>query len=345
MAASAAALVALASMHAEAQSGLQNGATIEQAGWWNRTNAVPPSPVPGVTLPVLTIPAPPTVPSGSIAVGAAGGQIDKAAAVGIKPDIKTGSVDQAILAIPESATGEQIANTSADAVIVACPITEFWAAVPNGQWDTLPPFDCGIGKVAGNRSPAGVWTWDLTPIAAQWLTPGGLASNGVVLVADPSPTATFQVVLHGAPAEMGIAFAANASPPRTTAAPTTTVAATTGPTTGTGGVQQAPRPVTTVSSPPTAAPTTAATTPTPTPTTTDAKPTAVDTILGNLPGGAWLLVPFALLVAVALMVVYGPLGEPATGVAREGGVSRALAARERAASDLASPSNLALEAP
>jgi hypothetical protein len=67
-------------------------------------------------------------------------------------------------------------------------------------------------------------------------------------------------------------------------------------------------------------------------------------ILGNLPGGAFLLVPLVLIVAFLLMIAYGPLGEPATGVAREGGVSRALAARERAASDLAPPLP-ALEAP
>jgi hypothetical protein len=330
--AGALALTGSASIGALAQAGSHTGATIDQTGWWNRTNAVV-SPVPGVTLPVITVPAPPSVPAGTIAVSATAGQPEKVAAVDISPEIGTGTAERAILTIPEADAGEQIENTSA--VIVACPITQFWVGGANGQWSNQPPNSCSTLKIPGTRSADGIWTFDITSIAALWLTPGQLAPNGVALLPEPAAGTggTFQVVLAGDPADIGIDFAATPPAPRTTAgAPTTAPAAT-------GG---SPSPVTS------AAPaTTVAPTPTTVITTTTTKPvdtSGADSILGNLPGGAFLLVPLVLIAAFLLMLVYGPLGEPATGVAREGGVSRALAARERAATDLTSPIP-ALEAP
>ena len=337
---SATALAASPAPVAQAQAGTQTGATVDQTGWWSQANAVPASPVPGVTLPPLTVPAPPSVPAGTIAVGATVGQIDKVAAVDIGPEITDGVVEHAVLTIAEAPNGEQLNNTGSEAVIVACPITQFWVGGANGQWSNLPPNSCTSGKAVGARSADGVWTFDLTPIAAQWLEPGVLSPNGVVLLPEvPSPSgATFQVVLTGDPSSIGIDLAATERAPTTTAAPATTSAAA--PIGGGGG--GTPAPVT--AAPPTSAaaatPTSAAPVRAPAP----ASSPRSDKILGNLPAGVILLALLALVVAVLLMVALGPLGEPATGIAREGGVSRALAARERAAADLAEP-NLALEAP
>ena len=321
LAVSAIALATPSTPVAEAQTGSQVGAAIDQTGWWSRTNAVPASPVPGVTLPPVTVPAPPSIPAGTIAVGATAGQIDKVAAVGIGPEVTDGVVEHAILTVAEAADGEQLNNSGSDAVIVACPITQFWVGGPNGQWSNLPPNSCTSGKVVGARGPDGVWTFDLTPIAAQWLTAGALPPNGVALlpeVASPSG-ATFQVVLNGDPSGIGIDLAAAPRAPTTSAAPATTTAtvATSG-----GG---SPAPVT--AAPP------AATTVVPTATTAAPVKTVApvtgsrsDKILGNLPAAVIVLVLLALIVGILLMVALGPLGEPTTGIAREGGVSRALAA-------------------
>ncbi|MEY2457086.1 MAG: hypothetical protein QOK06_2180 [Acidimicrobiaceae bacterium] len=343
VAATSFAVSAVAPTTATAQAS-QVGATINQTGWWSRVNEVPASPLPGVTLPVATVPAPPTVPAGAIAVSATAGQIDKVAAVGITPEVSSGIVERATLSIPEASTG-QINNTGAEAVLVACPITEFWVGGPNGSWSNQPPNSCSTAKVVGVRSPEGVWTFDLTPIAAQWLTPGALAPNGVALLPEVATGsgATFQVALASDPPSIGIDLAASPPAPRTSAATT----APTAPVTGGGGAAPitAPRPATAT----TAGTSTPATTPVPppaTPTTAAAPVNASqsDSILGNLPRAVIVLALLALIGAFLLMVALGPLGEPATGVTREGGVSRALAARDRAAAHIAEP-NVALEAP
>lgn len=339
LAVSAIALATPSTPVAEAQTGSKAGATIDQTGWWSQTNAVPASPVPGVTLPPVTVPAPPSVPAGTIAIGATAGQIDKVAAVGIAPEVTDGVVDHAILTVAEAANGQQLNNTGSEAVIVGCPITQFWVGGPNGQWSNVPPNSCTSGKVVGTRSPDGVWTFDLTLIAAQWLTAGALAPNGVVLLPEvPSPSgATFQVVLNGDPSSIGIDLAASPPAPSTTAA-AAAPAATTAPASGGGS----PPPVTGATPETTAVPT--ATTAAVVKTATPVGDSRSDKILGNLPAAVILLALLALIVGILLMVALGPLGEPATGIAREGGVSRALAARERAATDIAKP-KLALEAP
>lgn len=319
---------------AGAQTASQSGATVNQTGWWSRANAVPSTPAPGVTLPPLTAPPPPGVPAGTMAAGATGGQADKIAAVGIVPGTLSGTVERATLTIPEAKSGTQINNPGPDAAILACPITQFWVGASNGQWNNLPPFDCAMAKAAGTRGPSGVWTWDITSIAALWLTPGGLSPNGVALVPDvpSSSRATYQVVLTATPADIGVELDATPTT-RTTitgapVAPTTTPATSraSGATTGTSRPSPTAPSATTAPAPTTTAPAQSAAPPQRTSVSSRAA-----AILGNFPGGTFLLVPVALISAALLMFVYGPLGDPVTGVAREGGVSRALAARERAA--------------
>lgn len=326
------ALLALSfvSAAAQAQAGAQSGATVDQAGWWSRVNAVPDSPVPGVTLPPLTLPSPPSVPAGTMAVSVTAGQIDKVSAIGIRPELTDGLVERAILAVPEATAGEQIDNTGAGTVIVACPISEFWVAEQNGQWSNQPPNSCSTAKVPGQRSPDGVWTFDITSIASLWSTPGALAPNGVVLLPEVAAEtgATFQVVFSSDPSAIGIDLVASPrTPPSTAAVPTT--AAPSGGGTVTPGTTGTAAPATTAAPPPVATtqPAPAATTP-----TTDIS--NIDKILGNFPGGVFLLVPLVVALAFSLMVAFGPLGEPMSGVTREGGVSRALAARERSALDV-----------
>lgn len=327
---------------AGAQTATQSGASIDQTGWWSRTNAVPSTPAPGVTLPPVTAPPPPGVPAGTMASGATGGQTDKIAAVGIVPGTLSGTVERATLSVPEAKSGTQVNNPGPDAAILACPITQFWVGASNGQWTNLPPFDCTLAKAAGTRGPDGTWTWDITSIAAVWLTPGGPSANGVALVPDvPAASAsTFQVVLTANPADIGVDLSATPTTRTTTSrtattAPVTTRAVTPGPIAG-------PRVTPTAPSATTAAPTTTAPPRTTAPPERRGGSSRAAAILGNFPGGTFLLLPLALIASVLLMFVFGPLGDPVTGVAREGGVSRALAARERTEAS-ASPQEIATE--
>jgi hypothetical protein len=329
-------------MWAGAQAGAQVGGSVNQTGWWNRTNAVPSAPAPGVTLPAVTVPAPPSVPAGSIAVSATAGTIDKVAAIGIVPEATSGDVSRAVLSVRESATGQQVNNTSPDAVIVACPITEFWVGGENGAWPSQPPNSCSTAKVVGARGGDGTWTFDLTPIAAQWLTPGALEPNGVALLPEVATgsTATFQVVLDGDVSAIGLDLAATPAAPRTTTSPVTTIAAggggggATGPS-QTGGSRPATSPSTPAATTPVGAPAGTPTTKAATPATPTVPVAASgsESTFGDLPAGVIPLALAALIVAALLMIALGPLGEPATGVAREGGVSRALAAREKSSAE------------
>ena len=312
------------------------GATIEQVGWWNRLNDAP------LETGVASPPAPPTnVRAGDIAVGAVGGDPDKVAAVGITIDAAPGSTVASM-----TLTLKEHAGTSANAAgatIVACPAGEFWAAGENAAWATRPPGDCEAAEAVGKRAEDGTWTFDLTSIGAQWVD-GTLQPNGVVLQEKVDNPVAFQVTFvgrnEGAPVvelqasggggeddefaggdtgavtdgggdvssgetpsfDTGAPIDVGAAPIADPGAPPAVAPGGDAPAAGGGGGQ----------------------------TEEAGAPREPDhTVLGNLPLGTLLLLP--ILAGVALLGAYllGPAGEPLA-VIRERGVSRALAARERA---------------
>jgi hypothetical protein len=96
------------------------------------------------------------------------------------------------LALKESADPAVNPN-SASATVTACPMTEsFWVGVDNGPWATRPTYDCAAGAVPGTRDDKGVWTFDLTLLASQWLAEDREFAPAVVLVSTPTaePAAT-----------------------------------------------------------------------------------------------------------------------------------------------------------
>jgi len=160
-----------------------------QDGWWNRLqgpadgepDANPVRPL------VPPTPAPPTVPADSIATGAAGGQVDKVAAVAIDLALAPGvPVGGLTLRLRESPAGG--ANVAADhATVTACPATAAWGPSRNGSWHDRPLAGCRLGSAEGVRAPDGTWTFDLTAIGRLWSGPvAPLAPNGVVLAVDPA---------------------------------------------------------------------------------------------------------------------------------------------------------------
>lgn len=171
------------------------GATIDKTGWWSRPNTTVPTPAAPVT-----VPPPPGIPEGDLAVGYAGGTDPSAiAAVGIKPEEGPGAtVTRATLTISEDPDAGGNVNTSS-ASIMACPITAFWAGGDNGAWDTRPDHDCEAAAVEGERANDGTWTFDLTPIATLWFdTFSTILADGVVLKPLIGPqTQPFQAVFQG----------------------------------------------------------------------------------------------------------------------------------------------------
>jgi hypothetical protein len=159
----------------------------DKEGWWNRArDATVGTPVP---------PPPDTVPQGAIAVGAAGGQPEKVAAIGIVLDAARGSTVERFTMTLEEADGPG-AQQGADRSVVACPITAFFAPEDNGALQHAPPADCETAQAEGVRAAGGTWTFDLAPIADAWLDPfGTINPNGIRL--DPVGTGTFQVSFTG----------------------------------------------------------------------------------------------------------------------------------------------------
>lgn len=299
----------------------------DKEGWWNQArDATAGTPVP---------PPPDTVPQGAIAVGAAGGQPDKVAAIGIVLDAARGSTVERFTMTLKEAEGPG-AQQGADRTIVACPITAFFAPEDNGALQHAPAADCEVAQAEGVRAAGGVWTFDLTPIADAWLDPfGTLNPNGIRL--DPTGTGTFQVSLTGME---DATFDVAISPPREDDDPfdsvTTTVpggfAGSSSSGSGSGGsIAVTPPPAVDAGAPAGDAPTAT----TVVDATGDEEAAADDPARsragetgGNLPGAAPVLVLLAVALAVLAMWHLGPAGRaPHTKTLRAGGVSRALAKR------------------
>jgi hypothetical protein len=262
--------------------------------------------------------APPTtVPADALGVGHIVAQQDKIAAIGITLQAPTGSTVQTLSLTLKEAEGVAANIGSDTAAVTACPITGPWEPALNGNWADVPSYDCELAKVAGKRSPDGMWTFDLAVMGEQWLDDEfPLEQAGVILMIEEASTpvqVSFSAIKTG---QFRLEFAASA-PQESEAAPPVVV----------GGLDVPAAPV--------AEPAPATTTGADEPAVLLTQPTQNKTgsapepdILGNLPWGAWLLVPIAL--GIAGMVSYA-LGAGAKrgagGQRRAGAVSRALSRR------------------
>lgn len=329
---------------------------LTQDGWWNRAKGPQPSePANPIRSNIGgSIPAPSTVPNDGLGVGAAAGEPDKIAAVGIILEAPADAlVDKLTLTLKETPlNGSQI--NAASAKIVACPITGFWAGVKNGDFVNRPMCDVGQ-SIPGSRAADGTWTFDLTVLASQWIDPtSGLTQNGVILMEAVDAPVSFQTSLADiASGTIKLDFAATAFPPVEEFTGEESFTSTETFDSGATTFEDVPVedvPAETfddsasfssgaVSSTPTRTPRTAVTTPVAVPTGAPQIATPASnvgfatpaTLFGNLPPFA---VVFFLLVlagaALFLGLVLGPLAAPSVATVRAGGVSRALAERDAA---------------
>ncbi|THI97583.1 hypothetical protein E7Z54_14590, partial [Nocardioides sp.] len=215
------ALQSPAAAAADIDPGARDGARPTQAGWWTTTNEPPPDSgiVPPPAVPELT------VPKGALPVSVLGGEQRRISAIQFALDGATGSTVKSLrLALRESTAPGSAVNVD-EAAVVACPITDaFWVAAEGGPWKRRPAFDCSQGAVVGKRdAKAGLWEFDLTPIAATWLDSDYTGSRSIVLVgglpadvegAEGDEAASFQVIFQGIE-DKGLGVVAKTAKPRT----------------------------------------------------------------------------------------------------------------------------------
>lgn len=296
--------------------------TTEKTGWWNRYVGPAENGGPG-----LPVPPPSTVPPNAIAVGATNGTADKVAAIGFAVDVPD-DLRLTELALVLTEATEPGANVRADsAKVFACPVTAPWSEARNGRWIDRPTAECDLGVVAGERSAAGSWFFDLTDLGALWLDDDSpLEQNGVALFVDAAQSANTQVSFRDDTAGgVFLSLETERAPAEQADAP---------------APQPAPEPRPTVFSAPPfdpgpvdVPPPAAVSTPEPEPAVLMTRPATSQgelrepNVLGNLPWGVALLVPLVLGTAALLSYSLGPAGEPDTASSRRGAVSRALARR------------------
>jgi hypothetical protein len=319
------------------------GATIDKTGWWNRANAPAATPAGPVT-----VPPPPGVPAGDLAVGRFGSETTAIAAVGIQPDEGPGATVESFTLTLREDPDAQANRGMEDAALLACPIVSFWAGGENGAWDTAPEFDCALASAPGTRDEDGTWVFDLAAIGAVWFDEfGTVRPDGVALVPDPdAEPSSFQVVWRGgddidvvlqatpgpeaddpfaspaippdAPVDAGLRSGPSGggsslfSPPRITAPPAIPPAAAPDLGAGEGAEADDDEPLESAAPAAGARP----------------RPSKAGDLVGNWQAPSFLLVPVVLAVLLAMSYWLGPAGQPST-VDRRGGVSRALAARPR----------------
>lgn len=316
-------------------------ATLTQDGWWNRAKG-PQSGEPDNPLRSNvggSVPAPNTVPENGLGVGAAAGEPDKVAAIGILLDAPPGAtVDSLVLTLKETEANGSNINTGA-AKVVACPITDFWAGVKNGDFVNRPNCDEGQA-IAGKRAADGTWTFDLTVLAMAWVDPTSeLTQNGVLLREAVEPPISFQTSFFDISTDKVIVdFAATGGSEEFGAGEFTDDAAGDGAGAGSGGFDTGGAggfdPGTTF--PETPAPE-AAPEPAPAPEPESAAPLPPGRPISSIGLFANVPVPAVILFALALIgaflflgLVLGPMASPEAATVRSGGVSRALAEREAA---------------
>ena len=318
--------------------GDKRGAKVLKSGWWWVANEPPPE------TGLLAAPqAPtPTTPKGSIPVGAVGGDPEKVSAIEVRLKAETGSQVRSFrMVLRES--DEPGANANAEAAkIVACPVTElFWADGAAAAWKDQPTYDCQEASAQGKRTKKGLWRFDLTQIAAGWLTEGNTNSRSVVLVEDVEAPESFQVAFEG-PKDKGVGLALKATPPPPGsdddgALPDTTTGGSggsgAGSTGGSGGSSlgsaggggglgaPAPAPVDEATAPDSGPPAAGGDE---APAALDVAPRAANPAWHTgIPRPAYLMAPLALGLAYLIMLALGPDGRPVPATGRHG-VSRAL---------------------
>lgn len=322
---------------AVAQEAPGSGASVRDAGWWNRLR-------PEVELPTGQPPAPPTpgVPEGSLVVAASVGDPAALAAVAIDVDHAPGATVESFTLTMREVDDDGANLDPASAAIVACPVTGYWLGGENGVWETQPAYDCEAASAPGTRGDDGTWTFDLRAIGQLW-SDGDLGADGVALVEAVEAPASFRTVLAGL-ADGGIAvelvatggdegddpFAVGSSGFSPSPSPSSG---------GSGGFSSSGSgggfrlPTTAASTPPQPTPSDEAAAPAPAdaPRAPDVEVPGIPVSgpgspLGTLPWWSWPLLAAALGVALLAMVALGPTGEPVP-TTSGGGVSRALEAR------------------
>lgn len=316
---------------ADVKPGTTSGATVVKAGWWWRAND-PPVDTGGVVAP----PEPPatTIPEGALPASAAAGDPEKVTAIEFALKYGQGAtVTSMELSLRESAEPGGNANADgADTKVKACPVTEaFWVDGAAASWKSLPKYDCELAEAVGERDAKGVWTFDLTSMASQWLATGSTLSPSIVLVEDVEAPTTFQVAYDGI-AKKGIGVKLVATGGAAPAPPSTGPVGGDGGTgtgdLGTGGVPADPGGIS--GDVPTGGEGVPADAEVPTVAgEKDDAPALASprarllTMFEDLPGGLLVLIPLALGAAYLVMIALGPNGEPALAGTRHG-VSRAL---------------------
>ncbi|MGH3348430.1 MAG: hypothetical protein ACRDO4_15730 [Nocardioides sp.] len=309
--------------------GAIKGGGVVQTGWWARLNEPPPET--GLLAPP-DVPAP-AAPEGTLPVAVANGERERIAAIELQVEGEPeGLVDTVRLTLRESAQpGAQI--SSQIAAVSACPVVEpSWVGGENSRWRNRPEFDCDLGSAPGTRDDAGVWTFDLTLLASQWLTRGHTDSTAVALVGEQAGEAgeplSFQVAFDGLEAE-GIGLLARTSPPLASPPGTPTTTGDTGTGSFSGGGTAVTPPVSGGAAPiadaPAGDPAAGAPSATAEETQPQVAPVSAPQIpwYGGIPKAGFLLLVLALGLAYMLMLANGPAAQPAGATTRRG-VSRAL---------------------
>ncbi|WP_162830312.1 hypothetical protein [Amycolatopsis palatopharyngis] len=322
--------------------GTASGAQIVKTGWWwktNDTSQFPAAASPGTDA-LPPAPPPKNVPEGALPASAVLGDAEKLSAIEFSFDAEPGAVVSSfVLSLRESK--EPGANAGADAEgtrVVACSVTEpFWSDGEAAAWRAKPDFDDGNCQ-PGERGADGVWTFDLTSFAVQWLGQDNQTSGSVVLVEQVDQPESFQVAFDGIGNKgIGVALVATPGPsnPGNGGSENDDAAI------GTGDSGSAPEDFSSdlAGGAPEAAPVEldaapeGAEIPVAAPADADvpqpqAAPVAqpfliAPSALEDIPAGIWILAPIVLGLAYLSMLALGPAGEPATATARRG-VSRAL---------------------
>jgi hypothetical protein len=290
-------------------------APVIKTGWWWTVNTETPlDDTPAAT----NLPAPPWIPATGLPVAAIAGDPQVVSAIEFGAGVADSEIVEYVFSIGEStAPGTQI--SPAAATVLACPIDEFWADGRAARWSARPAYDCGDPAVPGVRDDAGVWTFDLTELAARWAVPGYMGSESVALVPDQAAGGSFQVVFETTTIAL-----------RTATVPLPVVVAPT--------PSEEPEPIPDMS---TVAPISDAGLGVPVagpvvvgaPTVTEPRAVVAPTITAVPAPMAWneglnwrsgLLVPLVLGLAYLLMLALGPDAQPAPATTRQGRIGRAL---------------------
>lgn len=316
---------------AGARPGTETGAALVKTGWWWVGNDTPLD----ETVVAPPQPSPPNVPKGALPVAAAGGEPEKLSALELRLDAGPGSfADRAALVLRENTAPGATVNAE-NATVLACPVTEaFWADGAAAAWKARPSYDCDLASAQGERdAKTGLWTFDLTAVAALWTADGHRGSTAVALVEGVDAPVGFQVSFDGAAAKgIGLDFAFSQASDDAPAAPAPQGAAAGAAPSGRSPGASTSNISSAVSGPP-AEPAMVAPAQAGDPVVAEAAqelavnpaaaPMAMPPWYAGIPAAGYALLPLMLGLAYLLMLVLGPDAQPAAGPTQRG-VGRAL---------------------